>query len=431
MRAQLAQPSSLPNPAYATVYSFAGGTNGDSPTSDLVLPSPTPGVTPLLYGTTYGGGATAGPSPDPCAQGCGTVYTIDPATMHEHVVWRFQGAPQHDGAIPVGAVSLVDGAIYGTTAYGGTKNSTACPHGCGTIFKIDPSGHESIIHSFAGGMDGANPAGALRSAGSSSTLASRGASSSAPTFYGTTEYGGAKDFGTVFTLGPAGFKTLYSFEGRPNGEYPVRDLIVNGTTLYGVTSLGGKYGLGAVYRIIVGSSVKESIIYSFDVKKGDSPVGLESSKVGGTLMLYVAASADGPHGKGSIIALSVGSGVSLKWVYGFKGKTRGGKAHGGTIDGATPYAQPRLYKSFLYGTTQRGGEYSAGTIYRIGTSGAPGSECVLHPFAQSAGENGALPVSPLRAWKVGSEYRFYGATVAGGANGLGVVYEIPAPSKCP
>ena len=57
--------------------------------------------------------------------------------------------------------------------------------GWGTIFKLDSSGHETILYAFTGGADGENPfAGLIMDA--------------AGNLYGSTGYGGPYDAGTLF-----------------------------------------------------------------------------------------------------------------------------------------------------------------------------------------------------------------------------------------
>lgn len=411
--ARASVPSATATPV--TIYSFPGGANGDSPTSDLVYSS----STKLLYGTTYGGGATPAPSPSPdrCARGCGSVYSLDAIRKRENVVYRFEGAP--DGAVPIGDISLVGDTMYGTTAYGGRRD-VSCPHGCGTLFSVTTAGREKILYRFGGGADGANPAGAFFKTGSASSVI----------LYGATQYGGKYDFGTIFSFEPAlgsyGYEQLYAFGSRPDdGKYPAGNLVRLGNTIYGVTTLGGKYAHGTVFQVTPSADAATSqakTIYDFTAKDGDEPVGLDSWGNGNTL--YIATSADGPYARGSILALTIsGPTAKTKWVYGFKGDP----------DGAIPLTQPRIdvAAKALFGSTHWGGRYGVGTVYRITIAG---SECVIHSFEANhrhAGSlDGASPASPVRVWSIGGENALYGATVDGGKDGLGTVYAIASPAPC-
>jgi uncharacterized repeat protein (TIGR03803 family) len=78
-----------------------------------------------LYGTTYFGGSTCGAY----YPGCGTVFSIDPNTGHEQVVYSFPGVLPRDGALPKASLVDVGGRLYGTTAGGGAYNY-------GTVFEL-------------------------------------------------------------------------------------------------------------------------------------------------------------------------------------------------------------------------------------------------------------------------------------------------------
>src|SRR5208337_600403 len=71
-------------------------------------------------------------------------------------------------------------------------------------------------------------------------------------FYGTTHYGGAYGYGTVFEITSAGAeKVLYSFGGQAgDGAYPVAGLVFDKKgNLYGTTADGGAYGYGTVFEV--------------------------------------------------------------------------------------------------------------------------------------------------------------------------------------
>jgi uncharacterized repeat protein (TIGR03803 family) len=127
---------------YTLVYSFQGGTDGGSPQADLVADA-----AGNLYGTTFFGGNSVHCN----AVGCGTVFRINGAGK-ERVLHRFSFT---DGAYPAGAlVRDAAGNLYGTTAGGGVFN---CGGGCGTVFKLDTKGKETVLYHFNGAPDGAGP----------------------------------------------------------------------------------------------------------------------------------------------------------------------------------------------------------------------------------------------------------------------------------
>jgi uncharacterized repeat protein (TIGR03803 family) len=114
------------------LHSFGSGSDGAFPEAGLVE------VNGALYGTTTGGGESpqhssacisSGVEPDAGYYRCGTIFKIDKFGS-EHVTYRFTGKP--DGANPEAALTNVQGALYGTTFWGGTANYY------GTIFRLLP-----------------------------------------------------------------------------------------------------------------------------------------------------------------------------------------------------------------------------------------------------------------------------------------------------
>ena len=99
-------------------------------------------------------------------------------------------------------------------------------------FRVDKSGKETVVHSFAGGADGATPFAAL-------------ITDTAGNLYGTTASGGAGGVGTVFQMDTAGNETvLYSFTYGEDGGVPVSAMIRDAAgNIYGTTENGGALSL--------------------------------------------------------------------------------------------------------------------------------------------------------------------------------------------
>lgn len=197
-----------------------------------------------LYGTTDQGGAFR----------WGTVFSIDPISGSENVLYSFCGLGSNcsDGSQPQGLVSL-GSMLYGITASGGSHRYPCYSSGtgCGTVFSFNlQTGKQKVLHSFGGianVRDGNFPFGGLVSDGTA--------------LYGTTAYGGANGYGTVYSIDKktGAEKVLYSFCSQTNctdGSVPYAGLIdVNGT-LYGTTTQGGtgnctglSPGCGTVFSI--------------------------------------------------------------------------------------------------------------------------------------------------------------------------------------
>ena len=166
------------------------------------------------------------------ANDLGTVFSITPSGT-ETVLYSFKGG-LGDGEYPSTVLLDVDGTLYGTTQ---TEGGSGCHGGgCGVVFKVTTSGAESVLYSFKGSPDGAYPLAGL--------IDVKG------TLYGTTDEGGdADNDGTIFKVTTSGKESvLYSFKGSPDcGGSGASLLDVNGT-LYG-TSGGGANNSGCVFRI--------------------------------------------------------------------------------------------------------------------------------------------------------------------------------------
>ena len=187
-----------------------------------------------LYGTTaFGGGSGCG------GQGCGTVFAVS-SNGTVRIVYRFKGHP--DGSGPLSSLIVMNGALYGTAPNGGRA-------GQGAVFEISASGKERVVYSFKNNMDGSGPL--------SSVTAFQGL------LYGTTVGGGANGFGTVFATSTAGKeRVLYSFEPRTDAGEPVSGLIIVRGALYGTTpGHFGPTGSGTVYVVTISGS--ERVLYRF------------------------------------------------------------------------------------------------------------------------------------------------------------------------
>src|SRR5947207_615815 len=163
---------------FTVLYSFTGGADGSSPQAGLVRDK-----RGNLYGTTVQGGSSAN-----CFLGCGVVFKLD-ASGNETVLHSFTDSP--DGSGPA-SVLLRDkaGNLYGTTSSGGSA------FGPGTVFKVEASGGEIVLYSFAGPPDGANP------------VHTGLVIDKAGNLYGTTRSGDSFDNGTVLKVDNSGNETV-------------------------------------------------------------------------------------------------------------------------------------------------------------------------------------------------------------------------------
>ena len=208
------------NPAgeEGVLYNFAGDLDGETPLYGPLLRD----AAGNLYGTTSNGGRN----------GAGTVFRLSPANKEIMVPLSGVTGPE----APTGGLSAdAAGNGYGTTLNGGTGCS---PIGCGTVFKIDRAGKVTVLHSFqAGATDGLTPfAGVIRD--------------SAGNLYGTTFNGGPSNAGTVYKIDTTGKESLlHAFSGS-DGQNLFAGLVSDGVgNLYGTTDGGGPNGTGEIFKL--------------------------------------------------------------------------------------------------------------------------------------------------------------------------------------
>jgi uncharacterized repeat protein (TIGR03803 family) len=294
-----------------------------------------------------------------------------------------------DGGFPAASVILdSSGNIYGTTRGGGTNS-------LGTVFRFDPEGNETVLHSFAGSPgDGAGPEADLLA-------------DAAGNLYGTTTYGGAHDVGTVFKIDSNGhYSVLHSFKKTGDAQYPNAGLIRDKAgSLYGAASGGGTAGRGAVYMI--SNTGRESLLYSFHVSPdGSDPFG--DLLRDGSGNLYGTTYSGGAHNSGTVFKLNPKRQETV--VFSLPGGTEGG----------AEYPQAGLIrdaKGNLYGTSLSYVQFKEkGTIFKIDSAG---KQTVLHEF--TGGADGADPRSRLVRDKNGN---LYGTARVGGAVGCGTVFKL-------
>jgi uncharacterized repeat protein (TIGR03803 family) len=264
------------------------------------------------------------------------------------------------------------------------------------------------LYSFAGGADGYSPHGPV-------------IFGYAGDLYGTTQYGGAHDDGTVFQLVPSSSgswtkHTLYSFAAGADGTLPDAGLTRDARgDLFGTVYQGGAGGHGAVFELVrgVGNTWTKRNLYSFS---GGNDGGLPTAGLtrGPGGVLYGTTSGGGADGQGVVFELTPGtSGWTETVLHSFTWPSGG--------DGAAPSANLTLGSGGnLFGTTVSGGAYDMGIAFELSPGPSGWTETILHTF--TGGKDGGEPMSDLR---------FDGATLIGtttsGGSGNGVVYRLRPP----
>ena len=302
-------PAGVQAQTYTVLGRFHGG-DGKGPGGRLV-----PDAQGNLYGTTIEGGKDS----------LGTIYRYEMATGRLIDLYAFKADGQ-DGSLPMAELlRTADGTFYGTTYYGGVNNF-------GTVFMLTPGNTESVVHSF------------------DST---------------TGEY----PFGTLFKLDASGITVLFNFADY-SGTTPLGTPLLVGKRLYGLTSKGGQYGGGTLFRMSL-SDGSFAVVHSFGA---DAASGINPS---GTLAR---------DGQGNLYGIT----------------NNGGKGYCGTIFKMTPDKEMTTLFTFigyrfgchsssnllidaagaLYGTLTGGPLGCRGAVFRLETNGR---YTLLHGFDRHEG----------------------------------------------
>ena len=358
---------------FNTIHTFTAATDGN-----VTYPALVQGADGLLYGVNSTGGRSDN----------GTIFSLGLGGGSFTVLNTFTQAGQ--GTTPEGGlVQARDGNFYGTTNTGGNG-------GYGTLFQCVPgTGKLNILTQFTNGDPGGTPVGTLvegadgflygtaeyggsdnygtvfrtnLSSSATITLAeiTGGVAGYYPqsdliqatdgNFYGTTEQGGTNNLGTFFQVTPAGVYTvIYSFTGGPDGSRPLRGVIQGRDgSFYGVTNQGGTYGGGAIYRIdYLNTTFLLTVLHDF------YPILLDGSNPLSNLVqasdgnFYGTTAGGGANGDGTIYEVTSTGGYNL--LYSFTDGT----------DGSSPVgALTQASDGNLYGTTA-GTNGESGTVFRL------------------------------------------------------------------
>jgi len=196
-----------------------------------------------------------------------------------------------------------------------------------------------------------------------------------------------------------------------DGADPLAGLTVDGSNLYGTTSSGGKYGVGTVFEI--DKSGEETVLYDFTGGKDGASPEAALIPIGGNF--YGTTTDGGDSDAGTVFEVTPRG--KEKVLYSFSGKA----------DGANPQASLVADSDGnLYGTTNLGGKYDHGTVFKLvppKVEGKAWTEEVLHSFGK--GDDGTDPVAGV---SFDAEGNLYGTTSAGGTSGNGTVFQLK-PSK--
>lgn len=328
-----------------------------------------------FYGTTLSG--TAG----------GTVFRVNGNGSGYKVLHDFVEA----AAVPQGVVEGSDGLLYGTALLGGSNN-------VGILFALGQGGTGyRALHQFqTNGVDGQRPR--ALALGHDGVL------------YGTTQYGGSSNLGTVFKINRdgSGHTILRSFgNDTTDGQSPAAGLIhASDGVLYGTTYYGGSSNYGTVFKLSTDGS-GYVILRSFTGSDGDGRSPQAALVEGGDGFLYGVTYYGGTNSVGTLFKLSKdGSGYGLVQTF------------SRLQDGANPVGLTEGPGAILYGAANTGGTNGSGTIFKLNRSG--GGFVVLHHCLSGVPDDGGNPAIPT----LGSDGALYGTMTRGGEMDRGILYKV-------
>ena len=331
------------------LYRFTGGQDGNNP---LGLTFDASGN---LYGTTSIGGYTGGACNPVGYPGCGTIFKLSPQgdSWTFSSLYSFQGYP-NDGGNPTGPPVISNGVVYGATLYG-----ASCQY-CGTIFRYGPSPipsgwTERIQHQFQGPPDGQLPSGGHLVSDRNGNL------------FGMTQAGGGGS-GTVYELTRSGVtwseSVIYNFLGGSDGWGPVGGLTIDDAgNLYGMTEHGGSThwpGFGTVFMLTHSQSGwTKTTLYRFQGRMdGEYPMGTLTIDSAGNLYGASSFAYSGLAMAEAVFMLTPNGGNwSFKVLHNFLHRENPGNNMVLDANGN------------LYGLTQFGGCCSLGTIFKLTPQG--------------------------------------------------------------
>lgn len=374
--------------SFTVLHAFSGGGDGAVPLAGLTMDR-----VGNLYGTAHlGGNGSAGTVFKLKRNGSG--WTLIP-------LYEFSGQGGGGANPSSGVIFGPDGSLYGTASTGGS--------GFGTVYKLQPPPSacktsvcywtETVLYRFAAGLDGHQPTGNL-------------IFDPAGNIYGTTQAGGAFNYGSVFKLASSGGNwtesVLYSFASGQDGNQPTDGVVIDSAgNLFGTTPYGGinncQGGCGTVFELSPsGSGWSEQILYRFDGMP-DAQRPYAGLIIDSARNLYGASFEGGENSGGAVFELSpAGGSWNYSVLYNLSGSNNGPQTR------LTMDSSGNLYDS----TT------SPSTTFKLSLTDGSWTYTDLHDFS---GNDGIYPRGSLILDTAGN---LYGTTSMGGADGQGTAWEL-------
>ena len=247
--------------------------------------------------------------------------------------------------------------------------------------------------------------------------------------FGSTEFGGAHGFGSIFRLLPPlsgkttwTEKVIFSFADGKDGGFPGSGLSINDRgQLLSSSLMGGSANHGNIFRlsppVAPSKTWTESVLLNFTgAPDGDGPLGDLLVQANGTVL--GTTSAGGASNNGAVFSFvpsPTGTATQDKILFSFDGNLTGGRPQVGVVtDG----------NGNFFGTTETNGQFNNGVVFKITPATAPGTAATETTIFEFNLANGAQPVGSL----VLSGGSLFGVTFTGGAFNQGIAFQLTPPS---
>lgn len=392
---------------FTVLHNFSNGADGGLPQTGTV------DAAGNFYGTAPQGGQRG---PDCQVLQCGLVFKLSERNSQWTLTPIYSFAGGTDGWHPnAGLIFGPDGALYGTTVYGGTG---ICPDcycaGCGTVYRLRPqpsrctsvlcTWRETVLYSFTED----NGAGLYPSGGVTFDTAGN--------MYGPTRAGGSPGFcgqtgcGVIYKMtqsnGQWTQSPIYDFSGGFNGGEPNTPIVFDDAgNIFGTAAEGGMYG--SIYELSPsGSDWVGSIIHRFTrPSDGQLPIGLLFHQGN----LFGTTTTGGDEGGGFVYELSQNGG---QWVL--------NPLQNFAPDGFEPTVSAPMIsdpQGNLYGTSLSGGQFGKGSVFKLTPSGGSWIYTSLHDFN---GTDGTFPTAVV----MDTNGNLFGTCWGGGTFNFGTAFKI-------
>ncbi|HEX3717132.1 MAG TPA: choice-of-anchor tandem repeat GloVer-containing protein [Verrucomicrobiae bacterium] len=281
---------------FTTIYNFSALSNSISNSDGAMPQSPLALSGGTLYGTTLSGGSA----------GTGTIFAVNTngtSFTNLHNFSKITSSTNNDGGLIAAGLVVSGNMLYGAA-------NSGAPDGRGSLFSLTTNGTNfTLLHIFSAvqgvdrtNSDGADPAATLVLSGN--------------TLYGAADSGGTNGNGVLFSINTNGtaFTNFYTFsEGgdfeNGDGENPETALILSDSALYGTTIYGGAYSYGTIFTVKT-NGMNFTNLHNFTTEQGSRDTNLDGAHPYGSLVLsggtlYGTTEEGGTGGSGTLFSITL------------------------------------------------------------------------------------------------------------------------------